>query len=48
MEIRKFALRNPIVTSANDPDITIAAYPKKFLSMMDEVQKPKVEQLSLF
>lgn len=48
MKMRKFALEHPIATSANAPDIIIAAYPKKFLSMMDEVQKPKVEQLSLF
>lgn len=48
MEMRKFALDNPISTSPNNPDITIATYPRKFLFMIDEVRKPKIEQLSLF
>ena len=48
MEMRKFALDNPISTSPNNPDITIVTYPRKFLFMIDEVRKPKIEQLSLF
>ena len=47
-EIRKFALKNPTSTSPSEPNIIISAYSKKFLNLIDEVQKPKVEQLNLF
>lgn len=47
-EIRKFALKNPTVTSPSEPNKIISAYSKKFLPLIDEVQKPKVEQLNLF
>lgn len=47
-EIRGFVLRNPTVTSPSEPNKIIPAYSKKFLSLIDKVQKPKVEQLNLF
>lgn len=47
-EIRKFALKNPTATSPSEPNKIISAYSKKFLNLIDEVQKPKVEQLNLF
>lgn len=47
-EIREFALKNPTVTSPSEPNKIISAYSKKFLNLIDEVQKPKVEQLNLF
>lgn len=47
-EIRGFVLRNPTVTSPSEPNKIIPVYSKKFLSLIDKVQKPKVEQLNLF
>lgn len=47
-EIRAFALKNPTVSSPSEPNKIISAYSKKFLSLIDKVQKPKVEQLNLF
>ncbi len=47
-EIRAFVLKNPTVSSPSEPNKISPAYSKKFLSLIDKVQKPKVEQLNLF
>lgn len=47
-EIRAFALKNPTVSSPSEPNKIISAYSKKFLALIDKVQKPKIEQLNLF
>jgi hypothetical protein len=47
-EIRAFALKNPTATSPSEPNKIISAYSKKFLALIDEVRRPKVEQLNLF
>lgn len=47
-EIRVFALKNPTATSPSEPNKIISAYSKKFLALIDEVRRPKVEQLNLF
>lgn len=47
-EIRAFVLKNPTVSSPSEPNKIISAYSKKFLALIDKVQKPKIEQLNLF
>lgn len=47
-EIRAFVLKNPTASSPSEPNKIISAYSKKFLLLIDKVQKPKVEQLNLF
>ena len=47
-KIRAFVLKNPTASSPSEPNKIISAYSKKFLALIDKVQKLKVEQLNLF
>ena len=47
-EIRKFIRKNEVGSDPNKADRYIKLYDKKFILLLDEIEKPRPKELSLF
>lgn len=47
-EIRKFLAKNTTGSDPNKADKTVKLYDKELVSMLDEIERPKPKELSLF